>query len=252
MPRRTVTWTACLLLPLLAGCFSGYAYPTLSFVPPVALGAASDEVHAFRVDVADQRNCLDFGDRDRYVLHPMPLRWGDHLTPQLKVAVDYGWVWNCAALVYTGSTRHTLMVRLYRPGYHTVEVHSWQLVGKGRWVPAENLEAQEKAIDDLVSTWGTDFRGWLRRPDRDHKEPPRDSYVFNSLASGAAGPGHRHALRFAISEYERLAEQAWMEEQKGEMYRRLTEKASALRKLADCPYQRSPAPPSEETARAEE
>jgi hypothetical protein len=215
---------------LAIGCIPvGYAYPTVAFVPGVRVGAPADEVHAFRLDVADDQNCIDFAHRehDRYVICPLSSSLGDRLWPQMKVAVDYGWIWNCIALIYDGHTHHTLLVRLYRPGFQTIEVQSWQKGGEAKWVEAASLEAQEKAIDDLLSTWGTDSQQLLGRAARASKDAPQDSAVFHSLAAGATSKGHRQVLLFAASEYERLksaADQA--------MRSRLEEKTQTLRRLA--------------------
>ena len=124
--RRMGGW----LVLLLAGCMPlGYAYPTLSSVRPARVGPARDEVRAFRVDVADDDNCLDFEENDRYVLSALPLHHDGSFDPQRKVSVDYGWLWNCISVVYNGSTNHTIMVRLYRPGYRTLQL---RIVAKRR------------------------------------------------------------------------------------------------------------------------
>lgn len=228
--RRAVSILAGMCV-LATGCIPiGYAYPTVAFVPGVRVGAPVDEVHAFRLDVADDDNGIEFADRehDRYILHSLSPGAGDRLWPQMKTAVDYGWIWHFIAMSYGGHTHHTLLVRLYRPGFQTIEVRSWQKGGEAKWVEAADLETQEKAIDDLLSTWGTDFQGWIRRrTSHDSKDAPRDSTVFHSLAAGSTSKSHRQALLFAASEYERLksaADQA--------MRSRLEEKAQALRQLA--------------------
>jgi hypothetical protein len=213
-----------------AGCIPiGYAYPAAAFVPGVQVRAPAEEVHAFRLDVADDQNCVDFAGRehDRYVLRPLALGRGDRLGPQVKVAIDYGWIWNCIALSYGGHTQHTLLVRLYRPGFRTIEVRSWQKDGEAKWIEATDLESREKAVDDLLSTWNTDFQRSLGRAALTSGDVPRDSAVFRSLAAGAASKGHRQALLFAASEYERLKSAA-----DPAMRSRLEEKTQTLRRLA--------------------
>ena len=39
---------------LLAGCFAGYAYPTLSSTPAVRVEAPAEEVRAFRVEQTEK------------------------------------------------------------------------------------------------------------------------------------------------------------------------------------------------------
>ena len=113
------------LCPLLAGCLVpvGWAYPTVSIVPPAALDS-TDQVRAFRVDVADQLSEIDMNGGDDYVLSEVPIPEHGILLPQTKVALDYGYVWNMIAIVYGGHTHHTALLRLYRPGFQTVEISS--------------------------------------------------------------------------------------------------------------------------------
>jgi hypothetical protein len=216
------------LLPLLAaGCFVpiGYAYPTLSVTPPVDVGKPADEVHVFRVDVADVGGCLEFGaGPDRYVFHPVHLTDGGRGLPQVGVALDYGWIWNCIALIFDKHTSHTVLVRAYRPGFRTVEVRSWQTTGKVPWEAAPDLDARERAVDALLSTRDTDSPAIL--PHRD-KSDFLEHDSFFSLAPGSAGAGHRQALLFAAAEYERLSSSA-----DGPQRLRLWGKAQSLRELA--------------------
>jgi hypothetical protein len=215
---------------LLAGCMPlGYAYPTISYVPAARVGAARDEVKAFRIDIVDDDNCFEIKEQDRYVLTPLPLHRDGSYDPQMKFGLTYGWMWNCIALTYGGSTERTVMVRLYRPGYRTLEVRSWQKDGPLQWTEAPMLEEQEEAIDDLVSTWRTAGDHLQTRFAAQGFVPPREPIVFRSLAPGSAGgPHHCATLRFAASEYERLLKDAT----KPDLHNRLEEKAKALRQLA--------------------
>jgi hypothetical protein len=194
---------------LAAGCMPiGYAFPTISYVRPASVGAARDEVKAFRVDVTDDDLCLEIPEKDRYVLTELPLHRDGSFDAQTKVAVDYGWLWNCVALICGSSRHHTLLVRLYRPGFQTIEIESWRKNGRMQWTPAPTLLEQEEALDALVSTWRTSpirmqndyaLRGFV---------PPRDPIVFRYLAPGSIAPDHRDALQFAAGEYERLLSSA--------------------------------------------
>jgi hypothetical protein len=218
----------CLVPLLAAGCFVpvGYGYPTLSVTPPVDVGKQADEVHVFRIDIADVSGCLEFGSGpDRYVFHPVHLTDSGRGLPQVGVALDYGWVWNCIALIFDKHTSHTVRVRAYRPGYQTVEIRSWQTTGKVSWEEAPDLAARERAVDALLSTWETDSCAF--RPHRGKNDfLCQDS--FFSLAPGSAAPGHRRALLFAAAEYERLGSAA-----DGVQRTRLSDKAQSLRELAD-------------------
>jgi hypothetical protein len=213
----TASWVLCLLL---AGCIPFvpvyYTYPTVSHVSGVAVEAPREEVRAFRVDVLDHSTCM-------------------HCPAQSKVALDYGWIWNGIALIYDGNTHHTLRVRLYRPGWQTVEIKPWEKTAVVKWTPAPDLAAQEQALDDLLSTWETDFIGQCRLLDRagTNPEPPRDSSRFRFLATGSVSAQHRQVLLFAAAEYERLAGLVVEEQATQATFDRLISKANKLKEWAE-------------------
>jgi hypothetical protein len=229
-PAARLAGRACGLLGLLmAGCMPfGYAYPTVSYVRAVGVGVPTDEVHAFRVDVADDDNSVDSPEKDEYVLHPLPLHEDGRFDPQVKLAVDYGWMVTGTTLVYDGSTSHTLLVRLYRRGYHTIEIESWQKGDNLKWYPANTIEQREKAIDDLVSTWKTSPIRVQNRLSRSEFLPPRDPIVFRYLAPGTTLDEHQRSLQFAASEYEQLLTEAVDDALRS----RLAAKSKELRQIA--------------------
>jgi hypothetical protein len=218
-----------LLALLMAGCMPlGYAYPTVSYVRPASVGPVRDEVRAFRVDVVNDTTCFDITEKDHYRLTPMPLHRDGSFDPQIKVAVDYGWLLNCLALNYTSSTHHTVLVRLYRPGYQTLELESWRKDERMHWTPAPAPQDREQAIDDLVSTWKTAPERLQNQHSFEGFVPPRDPVIFRYLAPGSISDEHGSALRFAAGEYERLLSDANDADQRA----RLEEKGKALRQLA--------------------
>jgi hypothetical protein len=214
---------------LLVGCMPlGYAYPTVSYIPPGTVGAARDEVHAFRVDVTDDDNCLEITEKDHYELSRLPLHSDGSYDPQTKVGVDYGCILYCMANVYDTATHHTMLVRLYRPGYHTVEIEPWQEQERVQWVEATKVEEQEQAIDDLVSTWKTTPQRLQNQAAFEGFVPPRDPIVFRYLAPGTTSEEHRDALLFAAAEYSRLL----LDAKDADTKARLQAKATALREMA--------------------
>jgi hypothetical protein len=214
---------------LMSGCIPiGYAYPTVSYVGPTPVGAPRDEVRAFRVDVADDDNSPEFPEKDEYVLQALPIDRDGQFDAQVKVAVDYGWVWNWIALIYNEHTHHTMLVRLYRPGYQTVEIESWQKSGKVKWVAAPTPADQERAIDDLLTTWNTAPVVTKVNRSKTQSEPPTDATVFRYLAPGSTSDQHLQALQFFAQEYERLQRGATDKD----VSARLGTKAKALRMLA--------------------
>lgn len=229
-PSPRTAWRVVGLLGLfLAGCMPlGYAFPTVSYVRPATVGAARDEVRAFRVDVVDDENCLEITEHDRYVLTPLPLHRDGSFDPQVKVAVDYGWLFNCVAVILDSSRHHTVLVRLYRPGYHTLELESWRKEGPMQWTQAPTPGEREQAIDDLVSTWRTSPARLQNKYAFEGFVPPREPVVFRYLAPGSTSNAHRTALQFAAIEYEHLLSEVG----DGELRARLQEKATTLRQLA--------------------
>lgn len=228
-PAARWMFRACGLMALLfVGCMPiGYVYPTVSYIAPVPLGAGSDEVRAVRVDVADDDNSQEFAEHDKYILQTLPLDQNGSFDPQVKVAADYGWLWNMVTLFYSEHTHHTLLVRLYRPGYQTIEIESWQQTGQVKWEAAPTLDDRETAIDDLVSTCKYSYAP----PVYQASDPgqPRDPSVFKNLAPGSESDEHRELLLFAACEYDRLAGRAANEPQ---LRSRAETKAKALRQLA--------------------
>lgn len=220
---------ACSSLALFAtGCMPlGYVFPSISYVRPATVGAARDQVRAFRVDISDDDNCFEIPEHDSYVLSQLPLHGDGSFDPQVKIAADYGWFLDGVAVIWGAAKRHTVLVRLYRPGYHTLELISWRNNERLHWKPAPSPQEQEQAIDDLVSTWWTSPMRLQTQYAAQGFEPPREPIVFRYLAPGSTSEEHRTALTFAANEYKRLARTT----NDAETHSRLEEKAKALQQL---------------------
>ena len=229
-PAARIARRLCGLLGLLmVGCMPlGYAYPTVYYIPPGTVGRARAEVHAFRVDITDDDNSLSDIEKDSYVLSGLPLHSDGSYDPQTKVAVDYGFLLFGAANDFDASTHHTMLVRLYRSGYHTVEIEPGQTIDRIKWVQAPQVLDREQAIDDLVSTWKTTSERLQNKAAFNGFVPPRDPIVFQYLAPGTTSEEHRDALLFAAAEYSRLLPDAPDPDTKA----RLQAKATALREMA--------------------
>lgn len=219
----------CGLLGLLcAGCMPfGYVYPNISYVRPASVGAARDQVRAFRVDVTDDNNRFEIPEGDQYVLTQLPLKEDGSFDPQLKVATDYGWFLDAPAFMYGSARHHTVLVRLYRPGYHTLELTSWRNDERLHWTQAQTPLEQEQAVDDLVTTWRTSPLHLQCQYATQNRDTPRDPMLFRYLAPGSISDEHRETLCFAAGEYERLANEAT----DAKLRSRLEDKAKALRQL---------------------
>ena len=219
----------CGLLGLLcAGCMPlGYFYPSISYVRPASVGAIRDQVRAFRIDVTDDDNTFELPEGDRYILRPLLLKDDGSFDPQVKVATDFGWFLDAPAFMHGSMRNHTVLVRLYRPGYHTLELTSWRGDERLHWTTAPTPLEQEQAIDELVSTWRTSPRRLLCQYAVNHNDAPHDSLLFRFLAPGSASEEHLEAMCFVAGEYERLANEASDEQLRS----RVEEKARAIRQL---------------------
>jgi hypothetical protein len=210
--RRACLAAALLLGPLLAGCDTYmplyYAYPAVTHVPALPIKATDDGVQAFRVDVVDQDNGVNFPEDDSYLLTPLSVGPDGKVPAQTRFALDYGWLMSRDGQVHDGQTKHAVLVRLYRPGWQTVECRStWDKVSGVAWKESADMEAREKAVDDLLTTWATDFQGHRQVRAQAGKKPappPDYTLLFRHLAPGSASPEHRETLLFATGEYERL------------------------------------------------
>ncbi len=176
-----------------------YAYPTASFTPRVTPTGPSDEIHAFRVEVVETFRSDGVIHEASQIYSAIPLSKQGTVPAQATVGIDYGWIWNCIALIFTRHTDKFVMVKLYRPGYQTVEIRLWN--SKVIWKEAVDLAAREKAIDDLLmSTWEQGER------DDDHLNDINERIgYFPSLAPGSRSDEHRKVLLFAVTEYEKLS-----------------------------------------------
>jgi hypothetical protein len=211
------------LCPLLAGCF-GAAWPSVALTPTLLANADADQVRAFRVDVMDTHATVEFHESSVYTLREVPVLAGGWVVPQGKASCDYGWWFGNPALTYWKLKRHTLMVRLYRPGCQTVEVPAWTLPQNVHWSGARDLAGQEKAIDDLVS---------IGTPDSFEESEEGKRLIFRRLAAGSESEEHRQALLFAAAEYQRVAKTAPDDSASKAIRERMEQKAATLRQLAE-------------------
>jgi hypothetical protein len=200
------TIAAVLLAPCFAGCIPfvpcPYLYPSVSCVPAVKIEEPSDEVHVFRVDIADDESCIEFAEPGTYRLTEMHVWPGGWTCPQGKVAVDGGFIWNCIALIFDKHTDHTVRVRLYRTGYELVEIKAWDLPRNIEWKPAADAEEQEKAVDAVLRPTG---KGFDTHVFIDSDNWKKGGWNFAHLHPRLFTSKHREALLFAAGEYERVA-----------------------------------------------
>jgi hypothetical protein len=189
------------LLPHCTGCLY-YAYPTLSHTPELAVDNKDGSAQAFRVDI-DRTERKPLAPITQYTLTSIPLDSRGLIPSQLELAPATG-VLNPLGVVEGGQHErsvYTIFVRLYKPGFRTMEVKAWEKSRELQWFPAPDLPAQEKAIDDLLAVPATPdqpSRGtWWEL--KDEKLPGL------GLQPGSVSSSQRKALEFAATEYQRLA-----------------------------------------------
>jgi hypothetical protein len=212
---RRLILAAAVCLP---GCVLPYAAPTLSYVPPYDLECPVSEVHAFRINITRERK--DMGAIERCELKEIAPDAPMKSPSQTSVGCTHGFYVAGVALNFPVSTSHTIAVRLYRPGYETVEVNSWDAPGKVIWKPALTTAAQEMALDDLFDLG---------------VEAKKAAFLLHrQLEAGAKSAAHREALRFGAAEYAHLAGTVVGQDPTQRALRdRLVEKARRLEQLAE-------------------
>jgi hypothetical protein len=231
MFRRIVLLLA--LSPLCTGCLY-YAFPSMSQIPELQVDNPDRTAHAFRVDI--DRTVRDATTASvQYTLAEIP--FDNNTVPgQLEVAPVTGCYdpWKLFNNAGHERSEYTLAVRLYRRNYLTQEVKSWEKAHELVWLPAKDLAAKEKAIDDLLappSAPGQVARGpwWDLRAE---KSPGL------GLQPGLVNPHmHRKALLFAAGEYTSMVESRFAPDATNpnmqKLRDRMRDKAQWLRGFAD-------------------
>ena len=173
------------LWPNCTGCLH-YAYPTAIHVPELTVPNPDGSVHAFRVDI-DTTERPPEGVKTQYTLSRIPIDARGQIPSQLEIAPATG-VLNPFGFKDTSveHNQYTMVVRVYRPGYRTIEVKAWEKSRELQWMPTADLLAQEKAIDDLLGV-----------PGGDEKTPWWPGPASRDLtASSPLQPGGVSSLRF--------------------------------------------------------
>jgi hypothetical protein len=211
------------------------ALPNISYVPGQQLTDSADQLHVFRIDVTEKSSYLGIPAGAEYRFGEVSLDENAYCGSQLKASIDYSWAYQSFANAWCGipkgeTVSHSLIVRIYRRGYDTVEIGSWKKDPPIEWVPVIDVREQEKAIDDLLSTierkGGSDKREseMARGPFHDEREQ------FGHLVNGSMSETHQKAMLFAAREYEWLAKSMQTSDIGNAVHNRLLAKADYLRK----------------------
>jgi hypothetical protein len=214
------------------GCLGAFAIPSIEYVPGKDLGDASDQIHVFRIDVTDKLEIAKLNFDSEYRVQEISREEEYRTSPQFQTAMNYGW----CALIRDKSVLHYLLVRMYRPGFQTIEINPWPHNQSFKWVPAVDLKEQEIAIDDLVSRGFKDKDPVDDQGAKIARKPLNDGEtLFDHLVGGGTSGPHQAALRFAAGEYERLADLAPNADEEITVRSRLLDKAGLLRHRASSP-----------------
>jgi hypothetical protein len=199
-PRVRFTALAILLTcPWLSGCFvGGYAYPSVQVIPRTKVGPeVADEVHAFRVDILDNCGSVEMCSSDDYLFREVGLNSRGDVPCLASAKLGIGWWSALPRLSYRQRLHPTMRLRLYRPGYETVEVKPWRWRREVEWKAAATPEAREKSVDDLIST---------RETNDIYKISP-EAWQHSGVDYSLGMPkteAQRAALQFVAGEYARL------------------------------------------------
>ena len=222
------------------GCMNVPFYiPEVNTIPPVNLGGASDDVHIFRVDVTERMTVepgaayAQGGPKavESYELTEVPADTPGTTPRQVGITCRQGWRFVGVYKYNSECLSHTIALRLYRPGFETIEVKCGHVPRDVEWTAAADLDAQEKALDDLL---GVELL-------ETHDSLPGFLSVKRNLEAGTTSDGQRAALRFCAGEYERLARRAARSADDPTTRGRLLAKASRLKSLAAGKHEDHPA-----------
>jgi hypothetical protein len=219
------------LLAAASPCFTGCRayYPAVSVIPPPAFHEATSETHAFRVEhFNDGSGTWILKGWNASLCELLP---GEQYFPQVGLYLDSKYFGGTYTLGMEIDSSHQLAVRLYRPGWQTVELHSWEMLPTVTWVKAESLREQEMALDTLMSISTSNAQGY--EPISPTPEEAAEMKVRLFLEAGSTSAAHRSALLFGASEYDRLATLARRDPVDQAIQARLLKKAQMLRELAD-------------------
>jgi hypothetical protein len=246
---RTVKRLMILAAILLPSCAApNLAGPTSSFVSHQVVQNADCTARAFRIDIEEKERPEP---KARYTLSPLPLDERGLIPHQFPFpptsATETAVLKRDSQFTYFGPAEvfceFTVLVRVYRPGYRTIEIRAGDKTREWHWVPADFLE-QEKAIDALLGVqpgpdgrWGGWWKHGVRAP---HSElggstwPGGQTIGDYGLQPGSVSAKHREALLFAAGEYERLAKSCTTNSPTLEKARhRLERKAAQMNRYTD-------------------
>jgi hypothetical protein len=217
--RRNLGLLAMLagVLPSAVGCLTPYAFPHFERTAAICLAPNSD-IHVFRVDETEARKHFILGmswSNKVRLGEKTPDRNGN-IRAQHSFTISHG-LGLIGQLACDGDGRHfrhDLSVILYRPGHATVRLRSNEDYGQVEWKPLPDVKDQLRELQWACSV----------------------ARSTDGLMPGSASAGHRRALLFFASEFERLADLAGAvppQEGSPNLRDEALSEAALLRNLAD-------------------
>ncbi len=196
-----------------------YAVPHVEHIPALKVESEPAEVHAFRVETLQgyTNSAVWQTYYGHCSLRELPLPQNGRLPAQTEVVLATGTI----PLVLPGwcgcggaCEYRSILVRLYRRGYETIEVEPGDK-RKLVWRKVSDVLDRERAIDQLLGS--TDLT-WPLKPD-----------LTGLIRLHAGNKDHNKVLRFAAGEYDMLALDLPQDAQSIELRDRLKLKAKSLR-----------------------
>jgi hypothetical protein len=217
---------------LLPGCVTPNLCPytpAVGFVSEQMVPNPDGSVRAFRIDFEERERAAP---KTRYTLTPIVLDERGTIPEQRYLP---------SAWISESEVRSdfAVKVRVYRPGYLTIEIRPGESSRKWEWLPAD-FRDQERAIDVLLGLSDAHPElGWgPRGPRSEWPDSPGRIYIMQlgdfGLQPGSVAQAHRDVLLFAAGEYDRLAKSSdakapGMEKTR----RRLENKANQIKQYAN-------------------
>jgi hypothetical protein len=188
MKLTSFRWFAMACLFGVAGCLVPYCARTVNHLPAVDLGCDPQEVHAFCVSITRQ-TVRDEGIKERWELRELPPS-GNKTPSHSKTSYDFG-LFALSPGTPPGfliDTTHTLTLRLYRPGFKSVDLDPNAPQMRVVWESAADVLERETALDELFAM-------------KPVIVPKGDPPVERKLEPGLKSKEHLAALQFGAAQY---------------------------------------------------
>jgi hypothetical protein len=230
-----VSIAMALALSLLsAGCIPfAFVYPEVTYIPSPMV-KNDDSVYVFRVDRKLKSERGGFWIAGWIARHSpeeklslLSRSTSGNWEAQKNITLEGGY----SVPLYSTFEFHQTVLRLYRPGYETVEIRGLPWKQDIQWIRADDRTAREEALDKIWSC--PKNRPWPNEVDWNQENMPNQEQLYRYVNIKVDTP---EPLLFLASEYERIANVLQhckgVSEEDRKHRTRLVNKAHYLRSLA--------------------